>query len=645
MGQGTLSKYIQKGMTPELLTPSLPVGMEHPKAMLSNIQTMLDRQQDTKRWLASLPDVQLKPKYMFMAGPVKTRQGCSRPSWPQRLAKDFVDLVDFRDYLQHFKCKTDDVTKVLSTGAGRAIGMLQIKATRSVGSLSPTNVRVLVGMFASSTHIKMMNLPLLDPEFMWTDTILRGLSSYAKYQLRSIVQEDMEGHLEFAEQYQWCLHTLVDDLRGGLAKLCGHAQEEGHRHQAKEDGLAIQDFPPVPLLQEAVREGYFTLAYVTKMCVVQQEVPYMARVACNTVLAGAIHYDTYAGRIWEWEHLDAIYMQGVLAANQRHIVCQHHKTARCYGDIAKKLTPGLFAALVDYSKLPRPAACKHFFVAPKAQGENTISMHKYLKAFNQRYLGASPVHPTTNLVRKLFHNSLMKLTETKEKLMELMTQVDAHSKTDMEMQHLLKTPAGDVKLADALIASILGETVAYPTPEELEYYIEEDTVWAEYVGNICNANTSPAPEECEALDAGSEGEDEQPLDWWNFAELFGIKKPTFDMPVLADAPTAEPTPLEKLLRAEAQAARNPSQGSNASGQPGQSGGSRGRQPMLTDAQYQWVTAKAVTFGVGVPPEQWIRGLVEAAVQEGILVKEEGVSDDTYVEQFRHVCRVRSFFKV
>ena len=272
-------------------------------------------------------------------------------------------------------------------------------------------------------------------------------------------------------------------------------------------------------------------------------------------------------------------------------------------------------------------------------------MHKYLKAFNQRYLGASPVHPTTNLVRKLFHNSLMKLTENKEKLMELMTKVDAHSRAVMAKHYLLQSPADDVKLADALIASILGETVAYPTPEEVERHLEEDSVWAEFVGNICNANVSPAPEECEALDAGSEGEDEQPLDWWKFAELFGIKQPSFDMPVLADAPTAEPTPLEQQLRAEAQAAMNPSQGSNTSGQSGQSGRSRGRKSKLTEGQRQWITAKAVTFGAGVPPKVWVRGIVQEAVQEGILVKEEGVSDDTYVEQFRHVCRVRSFFKV
>ena len=51
------------------------------------------------------------------------------------------------------------------------------------------------------------------------------------------------------------------------------------------------------------------------------------------------------------------------------------------------------------------------------------------------------------------------------------------------------------------------------------------------------------------------------------------------------------------------------------------------------------------------PSQRGVSLSEAIKGRGVLkkslgpVKEEGVSDDTYVEQFRHVCRVRSFFKV
>ena len=75
-----------------------------------------------------------------------------------------------------------------------------------------------------------------------------------------------------------------------------------------------------------------------------------------------------------------------LAAGKDFFVCKKHKTWKTYGDLAKKLTPGLLAALQAYDKLPRPAECDMFFV-PVTVGAAHICIPSCLKRFCQRRAG------------------------------------------------------------------------------------------------------------------------------------------------------------------------------------------------------------------------------------------------------------------
>jgi hypothetical protein len=203
----------------------------------------------------------------------------------------------------------------------------------------------------------------------------------------------------------------------------------------------------------------------------KQHLPRLARGAANAAISGGIHFDTFGGRKWEWEHAENEYVCSVLDAEQKHLVCQKHKTSKTDGGLAKKLTPGIFEALRWYRKLPRPEGCQTFLV-PVSDKAATVSIPKCLKTFCARHLKGCAIRPTTNLTREWFHCVLMTLTKDAEKLKDMMVKSDAHSKKVMDKHYILKGPEDDVVLAEALIETVLGKTVPFPSEEEVEAHFQ-----------------------------------------------------------------------------------------------------------------------------------------------------------------------------
>eukprot|EP00973_Karenia_brevis_P015750 2156384-Karenia_brevis.AAC.1 len=63
--------------------------------------------QDTKKWLKTLPKVQVKETYLAMEAPKAKSEGVGRASWPKDKNKDFAELPRFRHYLAQHLLKND----------------------------------------------------------------------------------------------------------------------------------------------------------------------------------------------------------------------------------------------------------------------------------------------------------------------------------------------------------------------------------------------------------------------------------------------------------------------------------------------------------------------------------------------------------
>jgi hypothetical protein len=94
----------------------------------------------------------------------------------------------------------------------------------------------------------------------------------------------------------------------------------------------------------------------------------------------------------------------------------------------------------------------------------------------------------------------------------------------MEKHYILREPADDVVLAKALVHSVFGETVAWPTPEDVA---RERVVYPEWYTSTMRDIQGQGEEEAEhGVDDGAEedAEDEVELPWWQNGDIFGVRK-------------------------------------------------------------------------------------------------------------------------
>ena len=211
--------------------------------------------------------------------------------------------------------------------------------------------------------------------------------------------------------------------------------------------------------------------------------------------------------------------------------CDHHKTWKTYGDVAKVITPGLFMALQQYRRLPRPNGCKTFLV-PFSSDAGTVYLPGCLHQFNKRHLKHAKVSPTSNQVRKKWHEVLIGLTETREKAEEVMVLLDTHSLNTMRKFYLMRDPEKQVKLGQLLIDVVIGKTVEFPTMSQAQWRLAGNQEWAMWVQKVLD------PKRCLHMGAAcpsqgldevcgpDDGVDDDELRSWQFGHWFGILDPS-----------------------------------------------------------------------------------------------------------------------
>ena len=166
----------------------------------------------------------------------------------------------------------------------------------------------------------------------------------------------------------------------------------------------------------------------------------------------------------------------------------------------------------------RPDNCPYFLV-PAKEGAETINLPGYLANFNKTLLKAAKVMPSTNHWRKKFHNELQKLTKDKEKLQDLMTILDANGRNVQRKHYIMKDPDEDYVLAKALVQTVIGTTVPWPTQAEAD---AECAVEAN-VNLIAEVAQSAADMEDHMRAITDEDDpDNEPDQEWACGEIFGV---------------------------------------------------------------------------------------------------------------------------
>jgi len=477
----------------------------NPLEMLSTIFQFVQGKQQEQKWKETLPTVTIKVDYLEKEGPPAKGDGVNRADWPRHLHADFVQHPGFAEYLAEHKNKIGGNGKKTFNGVGRLLGFLEVTPHPSKPDLQVTDVEVLVALRTSGNHLKIMRSPLLGPQYGWASEAMSALAHYCTYHSRELTNRMATEDTAHFAAYKSVLRSLVDDLNRGYRKRCAESRATSMRKKQADD-LKLLKQTDVPTMQAAILEGYIALAAIEKRYG-NRPLDKKTRGRANACLAGGIALDTFPGRKMEWEALVYQYVMSVLNSHGDHLVCSDHKTAQTYGSIAKLLTSGLFLAFLCYSRLHRPGGCETFLV-PATQGAPRVCLPTALRAWCSSHLGAgAPVWPTYNLVRKLFHRALHLLTEDKEKMKELMVVLDAHSKKVQGVHYILRDPSDDVVLAKQLVKSVLGETVVWPSAQQVEEHLRSHEV--------------PDEEDLGEDDVNDEPDEELP--YFAGAEIFGVR--------------------------------------------------------------------------------------------------------------------------
>ena len=260
-----------------------------------------------------------------------------------------------------------------------------------------------------------------------------------------------------------------------------------------------------------VHEAMLSLRYLEKYYSKESELPLGARARANADLVGIVFCNGFGGRSMDWAKLPMTHFEEAIANNLDYVICSAHKTSHHYGDLAKWLAPGTMAAMQCYCSLPRRPGVTTFF-HPVGAETAEVNIPGALLNFCKTYLPPPPAftRPGVNLLRKWFHTHLMSLTETEDKLLDVMKRIDAHSKDVAKRHYCLRDPQQDAHLAHLLVLAVLGQPVPWPGQDELD----DARVQAQ----------SRLPDAVDEPEAEEEGEDVQ-LEYFPWAECFGIEEP------------------------------------------------------------------------------------------------------------------------
>eukprot|EP00971_Amphidinium_carterae_P348694 6490631-Amphidinium_carterae.1 len=193
------------------------------------------------------------------------------------------------------------------------------------------------------------------------------MASYTQYHLHIMTQNKLRGLPGHWTDFATALGNLASDLKGGSRKK--YEDERAHRVHMKSmtDLKSIKGLAPRDVLKGAVFNAFKDIASICRTNCFHHlnwtykglHLPSNVRGHLNTALAGCLYLDSFAGRKMEWEMLHLAHVEArpcleQISAGKDYIVCDHHKTSKVYGSLAKWLTPGLvsaFSAVLELARL------------------------------------------------------------------------------------------------------------------------------------------------------------------------------------------------------------------------------------------------------------------------------------------------------
>lgn len=405
-------------------------------------------------------------------------------AWPAKMElkpviKEWIGTDDFGekypfqytllDHPAYFKYLEDTLGE--STRAGRAMHIGRLFSALLVPAVDAnaaepfcqlgehcaqwSPLQLLIGMQKHRIADELKGTHLFAHSKNWTTKLLTGLDCLIEYEKKVCRSKGFD-------QCEKVLCRLQDDLEAYHYKSY-QAKNAAGKARNRKDAQRIKAMPDNDNIKLSCRDAMIMLHLLSQRWSGKSraQIPVKEKALANTLLIGIIHLNGHAGRSGEWEHMLAEHVDTQLGKGLDYLICTKYKTSETYGELAKYLAPGTVAAIQVYKKLPPGSSDK--FLKPAVEEVDQVSISHYLRRFGEIFWQKYQ-HPTSNLLRKKLHVELKKQCRD-ERVLKLLSVIDAHSQGVAEAVYCVKDPADDAELAKAAFKQAMGPPVEWPSED------------------------------------------------------------------------------------------------------------------------------------------------------------------------------------
>ena len=374
-----------------------------------------------------------------------------RQQWPIQTQVDNVPTENFKRFL---KGKDEDTIKMTIQGWKYFISLLEVKTDEPLGDAY--YIGILAAMYRHDIFLALLQSDLLAPEHSWTRKIISAVKHYAAFAVSVCNKNNWK---EASRR----IAALNADILTPHTTILSKARRASNAAKNRYDQERLSNFASVDAMKKAVGEAFVDLYVIHRQFQKQDAMPPNVRFAVNVILAGILYLNGFAGRSGEWQIMLLSHVVDQLGKGIDYLVCPNHKTASTYGELAKYIAPGTVEALKLVIKLPNRGT-KKLFEPAKAETE-LVYIAGALKKFGKVYLPDYQA-PGVNLMRKFFHTELMK-HGAQDKALEIISQIDAHSKGVAERTYVCKSIQEDATKAKFLVQTMLDGAAEWPSKNVL----------------------------------------------------------------------------------------------------------------------------------------------------------------------------------
>lgn len=386
---------------------------------------------------------------------VNRKKTVKRMKWPFERNND-IDLSDFKEYLE---------------------GPLQ-QAEASVGQ----NIRLLRGVYGlfdlpqgfqeqqsfwctiykTGKATTLQGLHIMNSKLPHTCNLATSLSHYLEFLVRGAERNQHADALR-------CFVGLQKEFLQPMQKKVAKAKKARKTANKAEAAKRLKHLPPVDILQGGIKDTMVCLEWARRTVEMVRSkgepVEWQIKYVANSLMAGLIFGNSYAGRPGEWAALTRAVVEEVLATGADWVLMADHKTVDVHGEAGRPLPRGNLKAM--HALVAIHEADEALFLAPaKALVKGKFSsIDKLLKKWSGHFFPKYTQVGAT-LQRKLVHTRTNQ-SDVAEKMFDMVCGTDKHRTKTGRDDYDCTEPEEEAANGLIMYRAVVADPVDWPSEEDI----------------------------------------------------------------------------------------------------------------------------------------------------------------------------------